>query len=104
VRDTALNLPESFKSRYQGGSTYQSEGDTLLIEKNREDLVYGALRRINSGLTQRVSLDTPLVGIWTLIFISFSFLILNIALASSTSAAVTRDLTIATVNEVAIRS
>jgi hypothetical protein len=75
-----------------------------LIEKNREDLVYGAIRRINHGLTQRVALDVPLIGTFTCLFISIAVAVLIFGIASTTSATVTRDLTISTVDELSIRS
>lgn len=104
VRDTPLRLPESLKSRYQGGSSFQSEGDTLLIEKNREDLVYGALRRLPSGWSQRLSLDNPLAGTLTCIFMSVAIVVLIIGLAGTAAASQVRDLTVGSVQQAAIRS
>jgi len=50
-RDTPLRLPPYLKQilgkEYVGGNSVQTEGDTLLIERNREDIVYGALRALN---------------------------------------------------------
>jgi len=51
IRDTPLRLPPYLKrilaKDYIGGNSTQTEGDTLLIERNREDIVYGALRALN---------------------------------------------------------
>lgn len=92
-------------SNYRGGgSSIQTNGDTLLIDKNREDQLYGALRRINYALTQRVSLDAPIAGTWTCIFFSFAVLVLVIALAITLSASVSRDLVVSSIEEAAIRS
>ena len=75
-----------------------------MIEKNREDIVYGAIRRINQGLTQRIALDVPLIGTWTCIFISVAVAALIFAISFTTASTVTRDLPVSTINEISIRS
>lgn len=52
-----LYLKQILARDYDGGNSVQTEGDTLLIERNREDIVYGALRALNQGLTDRLALN-----------------------------------------------
>lgn len=76
----------------------------MLIEKNREDVLYGAIRRINYGITQRISLDAPIVGTLICISISLAVVMLIIGLCYTVGLGSIRDQTISTIDEVSLRS
>jgi hypothetical protein len=76
----------------------------LLIERNREDIVYGALRALNQGLTDRLALNQPLAALLVRIVISISVVFLIISIASAISKFNIREMTISNLDQIALRS
>jgi|LakMenEpi03Aug12_release.lakeMendotaPanAssembly.Ray.scaffolds.fasta_scaffold383997_1 hypothetical protein len=72
-----------FVRDFDSSSSFQSEADMVLIERNREDIVYGALRTVSYVLTNRLALNKPLAAIVTKlgVWITIVFLIIGISSA-----------------------
>lgn len=69
----------------------------MLIERNREDIVYGGLRRINYAITGRLAVDSPLPATLTCIVMSWVIGLLIIATTQTLSVFTTRNLTVSTI-------
>jgi len=92
VRQTPLYEPRSLLARFRLFSLQLDE------EFPREDIIYGALRRINSGLTCRRALSNPLGMFLIICFLSVALTILIISLSTTISQVTARNQLIHTVD------
>jgi hypothetical protein len=78
--------------------------ENLDEEYPREDVIFGALRRINSGFTFRLALNNPLGMLILIALGSLAVTIFIISIASTLSQITARNQFISTVDQVALRS
>lgn len=98
VRQTPLYEPRT------QGQRIKIFNENLDEEYPREDVIYGALRRINSGLTFRLAVNNPLGMLLIVILGAVAVTIFIISISTTLSQITVRNQFISTLDQVALRS
>jgi len=98
VRTTPLYRPRT------QGQRIKTENEDLNQANPKEDIIIGALRRLNSALTLRLAVNNPLGMLIILIFSAIALTIFVISIATTLSQITVRNQGISTVDQIALRS
>jgi CDP-diglyceride synthetase len=75
-----------------------------LLTPQREDILYGALRRISGALTGRLATNNPVGSLLVILTITGCVLILINAIAGNTASLLARDFAVKNVDDLALKS
>jgi hypothetical protein len=98
VRTTPLYRPRT------QGQRIKTENENLDEANPKEDIIIGALRRLNSALTLRLAVNNPLGMLIIIIFSAIALTIFVISIATTMSQITVRNQGISTVDQIALRS